>query len=135
MEKSPPDLEPFLRWAEGEPWLLRRAGLVWLARFLAVATPAALIAALATPLPSGVFLLLATINLALGYSLRERTHGVFNRVEAREGQFQLYAEALERIAGRPYTGSGLRRLAGELTAGDEPAHRWMDLLHRRVELS
>src|SRR6185295_5874397 len=116
---------------EGEPWLLRRAGLIWLARLLAVATPAALIAVIATPLPSGVFLLLATINLALGYSFRERTHGVFNRVEAREDQFQLYADALERIAGRPYNAAGLQRLAGELTAGDEPAHRWMDLLHRR----
>src|SRR6185295_10328772 len=135
MEKSPPDLELFLRWAEGEPWLLRRAVWVWLARFLAVATPAVLIAVIATPLPLGVFLLLATINLALGYSLRERTHGVFDRVEAREGQFQLYAEALERIAGRAYAAAGLQRLAGELTAGDNPAHRWMDLLHRRVELS
>lgn len=135
MEKSPPDLEPFLRWAESEPWLLRRTGLVWLARLLAVATPAALIAVIATPLPLGVFLLLATINLALGYSFRERTHSVFNRVEAREDQFQLYADALEHIAGRPYNAAGLQRLAAEVTAGDEPAHRWMDLLHRRVELS
>jgi hypothetical protein len=116
MEKSPPDLEPFLRWAEGGPWLLRHAGLVWLARFLTMATPASLIAALATPFPLGVFLLLAMTNLSLGYFLRERTHGVFDKVEAREGQFQLYAEALERIAGRSYSTAGLQRLAGEVTA-------------------
>jgi membrane protein implicated in regulation of membrane protease activity len=135
MEKSPPDLEPFLRWAEGEPWLLRRAGLVWLARLLAVATPTALIAVLATVLPLGVFLLLAMINLSLGYSLRQRTHGAFDKVEAREGEFQLYSEALERIAGKPHTSAELRRIAGGLAAGNEPAHRWMDLLHRRVALS
>ncbi|HEY7215389.1 MAG TPA: hypothetical protein VIC28_12215 [Thermoanaerobaculia bacterium] len=135
MEKSPPDLEPFLRWAEGEPWLLRHAGWVWLARFLAVATPVSLVAVLATPFPLGVFLLLATTNLSLGYTFRERTHGVFDKVEAREGQFQLYAEALERIASGSYGAVGLQRLAGEVTAGDQPAHRWMELLHRRVELS
>jgi MutS domain V len=135
MEKAPPDLEPFLRWAEAEPWLLHHSGLTWLARLLAVASPAVLIAVIATPLPLGVFLLLATINLSLGYLLRERTHGVFDRVEAREGEFQLYAGALEAIAGRTYTAAELRRLAGDLAAGDEPAHHWMDLLHRRVELS
>ncbi len=86
MEKSPPDLEPFLRWAEGEPWLLQRSGLLWLARLLAVATPAALIAVVAAPLPFGVFLLLATTNLSLGYFFRKRTHGVFDKVEAREGE-------------------------------------------------
>jgi hypothetical protein len=135
MEKAPPDLEPFLRWAEGEPWLLRRSALVWLARLLAIATPAALIAVLATPLPPGVFLLLATLNLSLGHFLRERTHGTFALVEAREGQFQLYADVLARIAGRPYTATWLQRIVREVTARDEPAHRWMDLFHRRVELS
>ena len=30
MDKREPDIEPFLRWAEGEPWLLRRPGMIWL---------------------------------------------------------------------------------------------------------
>ncbi|HEV8582389.1 MAG TPA: DNA mismatch repair protein MutS [Thermoanaerobaculia bacterium] len=135
MEKSPPDLEPFLRWAESEPWLLRRPGLVWLARLLAILTPITLITAMATPLPYGLFLLLGTINLVLGYSLRERTHGVFDRVEAREGDFQLYAEAMQGIGGRTYTASALHVITGDLAAGSEPAHRWMERLHRSVELS
>lgn len=135
MEKSPPDLEPFLRWAEGEPWLLHRPGLVWLARLLAIATPAVLIAVIATALSLRFFLLLATVNLFLGYGLRKRTHSVFDRVEAREGEFQLYSGALERIAGRPPAANELRQIADELTAGAEPAYRWMDVLHRRVELS
>jgi len=135
MEKSPPDLEPFLRWAEGEPWLLRRPRLVWLARLLAVATPAVLIAVIATLLPLRVFLLLATINLSLGYRLRKHTYAVFDRVEAREGEFQLYADAVERVAGPLHSAAELQRIAGELTAGDQQAHLWMRLLHRRVELS
>lgn len=135
MEKSPPDLEPFLKWAEDEPWLLKRPALIWLARLLAVATPAALLLWMAAILPIKVFLLLATVNMALGYLFRERTHRSFDRVEAPEGGFQLYAEALERITSRSYAAEELRRIAGDLTVEGQAAHRWMLLLHRRVELS
>ncbi|HEX9944613.1 MAG TPA: hypothetical protein VGG03_21600 [Thermoanaerobaculia bacterium] len=135
LEKAAPDIEPFLRWAEGEPWLLQRPGLIWLFRLLAVATPVMGIVVLATPLPASLFFVLVTLNIALSYQLRERTYGTFNRIEAREGEFQLYAEALERIAERPYAARELRRILEGLTVRGEPAHRWMALLHRGVELS
>ncbi|HEX4964631.1 MAG TPA: DNA mismatch repair protein MutS [Thermoanaerobaculia bacterium] len=135
MEKSPPDLERFLAWAEDEPWLLDRPWLLWLARLLAIATPAALLLWAATPFPIGVFLALASVNIGLGYTFRERTHRSFNRIEAPEGDFQLYAEALERITGRSHTAGELQRIAGDLTVEGQTAHRWMLLLHRRVELS
>jgi MutS-like protein len=135
MEKSPPDLEPFLKWAEDEPWLLKRPLLIWLAWLLAVATPAALLLWMAAVLPIKIFFILATVNIALGYLFRERTHHSFDRVEAPEGDFQLYAEALERITSRSYVAAELQRIAGELTVEGQAAHRWMLLLHRRVELS
>jgi hypothetical protein len=135
MDKREPDIEPFLRWAEGEPWLLRRPGMIWLTRILAVLTPAAGLAAALTPLPAGVFLLLATLNIAISYQLRERTHGTFDRIGAREKDFQLYAEALETIAEHPGTAGELRRIAGELTHQDRPAHAWMSLLDYRLDLS
>ena len=133
MEKSPPDLAPFLDWAEGGPWLLHRPWLLWLARLLAAVTFPSLFVALMGGLPIGVFLILATINLSFGHSLRKRTHDIFDRVEAREGEFQLYAGALERIAGRPHSAPELQRIAGEITVGDQPAHAWMSVLHRGVE--
>ena len=114
METSPPDLEPLLRWAEGGPWLLDRPGLIWLARLLAVATPAALLLWVATTFPLRVFLLLAMVNIVLGYLYRGRTHATFDKVESREGDFQRYAEALQRIAAASYTAAELRRIAGEL---------------------
>lgn len=135
LEKAAPDVEPFLRWAESEPWLLRRSGLIWLFRSLAVATPLILIVVLATPLPWSVFFLLAMLNFALSGFLREQTYGTFDRVEAREGEFQLYADALKRIAQHPYTAAELRRTVASLAAQGQPAHRWMAILHRRVELS
>jgi membrane protein implicated in regulation of membrane protease activity len=135
MDKREPDIESFLRWAEGEPWLLRRPGLIWLTRILTVLTPAAGLAAALTPLPAGAFLLLATLNIALSYQLRNRTHGTFDRIGAREKDFQLYAEALETIAEHPSTTGELRRIAGELTHQDRPAHAWMSLLDYRLDLS
>jgi membrane protein implicated in regulation of membrane protease activity len=141
MDQRPPDIEPFLRWAEeadskgDSPWLLRRPSLIWLFRALTVLTPLSGLAAALTPLPSALFLLLATVNIALGYLLRERTYGTFDRIGAREKDFQQYAEALATIAGHPYRTGELRRMAGELTHRDRPAHAWMDLLHRRLDLS
>src|SRR5215203_4560299 len=136
MEGGRLDIEPFLRWAEGEPWLLRRPALIWLFRLLAVLTPAALLGAIFTPLPWSVFLLFLTVNISLGYLLAERTFGTFDRAEAREEDFQLYAAGLETIAGRTYKAAELQRLTGEdLTQSGRPAYAWMRLLHRRVELS
>jgi hypothetical protein len=128
MDQAPAGVEPFLRWAEGEPWLLRRPGLIWLFRLLAVLTPIALLVGWLTPLPMAPFLLLVTLNLSLGYLLAKRTYGSFDEVEAREGDFQRYAEALEIMAAR--SGS-----AGELIHQGRPAHAWMALLHHRVGLS
>ncbi|HEX4497503.1 MAG TPA: hypothetical protein VIE43_17650, partial [Thermoanaerobaculia bacterium] len=136
MDRRPPDIEPFLLWAEGgDSWLLRRTWLIWLFRALTLLTPVAGLAALSDRFPVSPFLLLATINIALSYQLRERTIGTFDRVGAREKDFQLYAEALATIAGPSYAAGELRRIAGELTYRDRPAHAWMDLLHRRLDLS
>lgn len=135
MEKVPPDIESFLRWAEGEPWILDRPWITWLARALTLVTVGVLLAVIATPLPFSVLLLFITINITLSYLLREYTHGTFDHVGAREGAFQLYAQALERIATHPSSSEELRRITSELTLDGKPAHRWMDLLHRRVDLS
>jgi hypothetical protein len=133
MDQRAPDIEPFLCWAEaGNPWLLRRPWLIWLTRILTVVTPIAGFAGFFTPFPISPFLLLATFNIGLAYQLRERTHGTFDRIGAREKDFQLYAEALETIAGHSYKAGELR---GELTHRDRPAHAWMALLDDRVDLS
>ena len=135
MEKVPPDIEPFLRWAEGEPWLAKRRWLLWIARVLGVVTPVVLIVVLATPLPFSLFLLLAVLNIAFSYYFGRGVYESFDRIEAREDQFQLYAEALELIVERPYGSAELRRILDELSFEGQPAHRWMQLLHRRVELA
>src|SRR5690349_22980044 len=135
MEKTPPDIETFLHWAEGEPWLAKRPWLLWLARGLAVLTIAMGVLVLATPLPASLFFLMVLINLAFSYVFREGTEGTFNRVEAREDQFQLYAEALALITERSYRSAELQHLLGDLTFQGKAAHRWMEVLHGRVGLA
>jgi hypothetical protein len=125
MDEAPADVEPFLRWAEGEPWLLRRPGLIWLFRLLAILTCAAGLVGWFTPFPMAPFLLLATLNLSIGYLLAKRTFERFDEIEAREGDFQRYAEALETMAAS----------SGDLTYRGRPAHAWMALLHHRVSLA
>lgn len=135
MEGFAPDVEPFLRWAEGRPWLLPRTWLVWLTRSLTVLTPVSLLLASFTGLPPGIFLLLVLVNLGLSHSLGEKLAESFNRIEAREMEFQLYSGALELAASKALAAPLLERIGEELAPQGKPAHGWMDLLHRRVVLS
>jgi hypothetical protein len=132
MERQPPDCEPFLRWAGGEPWLLARPALLWLARAVAALTLAALVAVPAwgwTPLLS---LLLA--NLALSNALRAEVGRRLDRVAARRDEMLRYAAALRHVASQPFTGPRLAELAA--TGGSpRPAHEWIEVLDRRLSLA
>jgi hypothetical protein len=136
LERVPADVEPFLRWAEDRPWLPGWA--LALARLLAVLTVTAGVLLLADRLPLWPFLLLIVANLALSYVYGERMAATFDRISAREGEFQLYAGALGVLAssaGRSFASPRLRRLGEDLAAEGISAAAALDLLHRRVVLS
>jgi MutS domain V len=135
MEKIPPDPEIFLRWAEEPAWLLPRRGLIWAARLLALVALALLAGALARVLPLWPVLLAVTVNLILTHRFGERLESTYNRVTAREEEFQLYARALELISSGRYRSERLEAVVQALATGGRPAHAWMDLLHRRIVLS
>jgi hypothetical protein len=135
MEKAEPDPEPFLSWAEDQPWLLRRPALLWGARALAALTLGLLPLVVLDRLPGSVWSLLPFANFVLSYLVAGRTAAVFSRVTSREGELLHYAEVLKLLEGRAFASSLLGRLAGELTAEGESAWRQMDRLHRRVVLS
>ncbi|HEX7184612.1 MAG TPA: hypothetical protein VF756_22500, partial [Thermoanaerobaculia bacterium] len=138
MEKVPPDVETFLRWAAGEPWLLRRPWLIWTARLMPLVTLGALVLAAATDLPywpSWPASLCITVNLVLSYAFRERMEEIFNQASAREREFRLYADAMEAVTGKAFAAPALQRIAQELSPEGRPAHAWMDLLDRRLVLA
>jgi hypothetical protein len=154
MARISPDVEAFLRWAESPPWLLAKPWLVWLARFFVLATSIALTlhilevqeflataprgtpmgALLAALVPSGPFALLLTVNIVLSYLMSDHLARSFDRLEAREKEFQLYAEALELIPQQPFQEPILQSLAAELTPSGRTAHRWMEVLQSRKGL-
>jgi hypothetical protein len=135
MESAPPDVEPFLRWAEGTPWLLARPGLVWLTRLLPPLTVGLVIAAFATPFPAFPAWLAVTVNFFLMYRFGERLEGAFNLIEAREREFRTYAEAMELAVSRSASAPALRRIGETLAFQGRPAHAWMKLLDDRIGLA
>lgn len=135
MEKSPVDVEPFLQWAEGDPWLLRRPWLIWGARLMAVVTVGTGLAGLLGLLPSWPFLLCFSINITVSHFLLGRLMSTFDRIASREKEFQAYGEAMARVGEAAFSSPWLRSRTEILRPEGEPAYRWMDLLHRRLELS
>ncbi len=129
------DTEPFLAWAEGEPWLLRRRSLLWAARLLPVAGFALFGAALAGALPWSAWLAAVFLNLWVGYSFAKPVNSVFQHVEAGEGGFTAYGEALAVAVREPAASASLRALQAALdVGGPAPAHAAMARLARLVVL-
>jgi uncharacterized membrane protein YgcG len=112
MERHPPDCEPFLRWAEDDPWLLARPALLWTARAAAGLT---LLAAVAAP-AWGVQPLLAMAILNLGFSrvFGRQVGPRLERVSASRDEMMLYAAALRHAASQPFASRRLAEPAGAL---------------------
>jgi hypothetical protein len=124
MERHPPDCEPFLRWAEEDPWLLRRPALLWTARIAAALTLAALAAVPAwgwTPL-----LAMTLAGFGLSYALRGEVAARLDRVAARRDEMLLYAAALRHAVSRSFASPRLLELAAALGASRVPSAetRW-----------
>src|SRR5690606_2883856 len=119
----PSDVEHFLSWAEGEPWLLQRPALVRATRALA-AVNVALIAADVAGLTGPPYWLLSILaGLALSWALSGRVHGIFDRAFAREGAFRQYAALFRTLSETMFEAPMLREIQQALSSGGEPAHR------------
>src|SRR5438270_1789660 len=114
MERHPPDCEPFLRWAESDPWVLAHPALLWTARAAAVLTLAALLLACAPGGPWWPLLVLVTFNLGLSYACTGRLGPLLDRVAARRDEMMRYVAAMRHAASRSFASPRLAVLAAEL---------------------
>ena len=134
---SEPHAARFLAWCEGGPWSLTGRGWTWASRLLPLPAVGGLVAAVFGLLPWSVAILLLLPNWSLTYALRHRLAAAFAEVDVEAGEALAYAETL-RIGGA-IADAGLaprlRKLAAAMSAGDEPAWRWMGRLRRRLEIS
>ncbi|MEE8523198.1 MAG: DNA mismatch repair protein MutS [Thermoanaerobaculia bacterium] len=137
MDELSPDCEPFLRWAEGAPWLARRRWLKGCARALPVLLWTLLGLATAGILPHHLWLFVALFNLVFSARSAGQVHAIFHRISAREREFLGYSRALELLIDEASLTAGaprLRELRQALAAGSG-APRQMRRLHRLVALA
>jgi hypothetical protein len=113
---GPPDVEPFLLWAEGDPWLLARPALLWAARGAAALTIAAFALALAPGAPVSPLLAMVILNLGLSYACRAELGAGLGRVSATRDEMMRYAAALRQAASQPFAAPRLAALAAALQA-------------------
>ena len=131
-----PGIEPFLAWAEGEPWLLDRPWLVWASRLL----PAVAITALALVETGHLRWSIAGLFLVLNFGFLNlfdgRLQARLDRVSAREGELLRYARALSLAESVECFGSPrLRRAIDDLSVDGTSASSRIQILHRRVVLA
>ncbi len=135
MDEANPDIEPFLAWAEGEPWLLRRPFLLYLARFSAVATVVLLGFVIAGLVPFAVWSILPLLNFAFSFAVAKPFHHAFDSVAARERDFVSYAALFRLLERRSSTSSKLTALIEATTTEGVSAYSQIDLLRRRLALA
>jgi hypothetical protein len=135
MADLPPDPEPFLRWAEGAPWLRARALRRWLPRILALVglTLVACHAAGLTRYP--LWLLPVAVNLALDALLGKHPRALFDEISAHEREFRSYAELLALAGEADVHDPLLSRLRTTLAASDGAAVRALRRLDRLLALA
>lgn len=125
---------PFLDWAEGDVWLLKRPWLVWLARLLPIALLGSFVAYLAGWTPYPLWLVLLIVNISLVLTLGRRADETIEGVATRQGVFRTYADLFGLLGSQPWTALELRRVQSELTAGDLRADQQMARFGRIMAL-
>ncbi|MDQ3928328.1 MAG: GNAT family N-acetyltransferase, partial [Chloroflexota bacterium] len=130
-----PDPEPFLRWAEGEPWLAKRP---WLRRGAiadVVLLWALLLAHIFGVIDYPLYLGLAAINLLAGLSIVKAAYRIIATASTREKAFGQYAAMFELLSGAQFESPLLKEMQARLIVGGEPAHALMRRLHRLTTLT
>jgi hypothetical protein len=128
-------LDRFYEWLEEPPWLSRRPLVLWSARILTVATPAALLAWLAGLGPWTLWLTLALAAYALSASFAERLHGDFERATAGGDGLRGHGAIFRWLEDLPGEARRLDRLRERLAAEGRSAASWMDRLERLAVLA
>ena len=132
---TPKELEGFLEWAEGEPWLIHRPALVWASRLIPAATLALAIAGAIGLVPGSLWLASVVVALLVSFTAGRNVHAIFGRAFSRAGAFRQYAAIFRLLAEAPFEAPRLRALQHALAAGGLPAHHRMRRLERLMELS
>lgn len=134
MLSMPSGVEPFLTWAESEPWMLASAHRIWIPRFLTAVTLGLILLNIAGLLPAW-WLLAAAGNLLCTALLGRRAHEIFDQVAWRERAFREFEGLFAPLADARFDAPLLQRLQERLSADGVAAHRQMRRLDRIMGLA
>ncbi|HVF98695.1 MAG TPA: DNA mismatch repair protein MutS [Chloroflexia bacterium] len=130
-----PDPEPFVRWAEGEPWLAKRPWLRWGAIADVVLLWVLLLAHFFGLIEYPLYLVLAAINLIAGLTIVKTVYTIMATASTREKAFGQYATMVELLSRPRFASPLLREMQARLLVNGEHAHVLMRKLHRLTTLT
>lgn len=129
------EVEGFLRWAEDEPWLLHRRGLVWITRIVPLSTAALAIADITGFIERPFWMIPLLLGIAITFAFGGSVSRRFGQAFSRSGAFRQYAALFRLLAGADFEAPRLRSIQADLQAGGRPADRRMQRLERLMELA
>ena len=130
-----PDPEPFLAWAEGDPFLASRQALVWGARLSPPLFWALLLAQMGGLIEWPLWIAPVIVNLLIGWRLVGTAVSRLNQVRYFAGALGAYADALDHLAEPSFTAPALGRLQAALRVEGHAAAAEIRRLHGIVRLA
>ncbi|MGD9894293.1 MAG: MutS family DNA mismatch repair protein, partial [Dehalococcoidia bacterium] len=130
-----PDVEPFLAWAESDPWITNFRALMWVARISPVALGLLAAAQLFGLVGLPLWLPLVAVNIILYWRLGGRSYRTLERVWAQSATFEHYAALLEIVADARFRSPALKRLQEALMTEGRSAPSQMRRLDRLSALA
>jgi len=135
MGAAPPDPEPFLAWAEGEPWLTRQRAVLWLSRLGPALACGLLVAQFVGLVPYPLWLLAVLGNFALSQTRGGQVERLLDHVSAQASAVEAYAELFTLVGQHAWSAPALQRLQASLATETLAADRQARALSRLVRLT
>jgi hypothetical protein len=130
-----PDPEPFLAWAESEPFLASRQALVWGARLSPPLFWVLLVAQMGGLIAWPLWIAPIVVNLLLGWQLVGTAVGRLNQVRYFSGALGAYADALDHLSEPSFAAPALQRLQAALRVDGQAGAGEIRRLHGIVRLA
>ena len=129
------DVNKFVEWAEGEPWLAKHPGLVVLARALPIGTLVLLALGVFQVVPMALWVLPVILGLAMSFVYCRKVHAIFQRISSSRDEIRLYSDLFRQAMRLPTPCFELQRLLKRLSGGRAAPHLRLARLGRIMDLA
>ena len=114
-------LEAFLEWAEGGPWLRHRPLTTWISRLLPLATVALGVLHIEGTIDRPWWMLTLLAGIVFSATMTKRVHQIFDRASLGDSGLRHYAEVVRTIQREEFESEPLRRARSALVDGSDAA--------------